>query len=241
MPQSLDASMPSSSPVPDAYCQVPFSPPSDPPGRLPAFLDRSPLVVWCVALPAFIWLALRFHERGLGALDLNSANLAFLALGLVLHNSASRYAAAIEDGARGCAGIILQFPLYAGILGMIRGSGLGAAVSGAFAGAAGGSEPLLRVMTFCSAGLVNLFVPSGGGQWAVQAPIALQAAADADADPGAIVMAVAYGDQWTNMLQPFWALPLLAITGVKARDIVGYTAIALVAGGAWMCLCLILL
>ena len=219
---------------------MPSSSPSDPPGPIPAFLDRSPIVVWCVALPAFVWLALRFADRGLAALDLNTANLAFLALGLILHNSASRYAGAVEEGARGCAGIILQFPLYAGILGMIRGSGLGAAVSGAFASAAGGSEPLLRVMTFLSAGLVNLFVPSGGGQWAVQAPIALQSGADAGAHPGAMVMAVAYGDQWTNMLQPFWALPLLAITGAKARDIVGYTAIALVAAGAWICLCLIL-
>jgi short-chain fatty acids transporter len=93
---------------------------------------------------------------------------------------------------------------------------------------------MLPVQTFVSAGVVNLFVPSGGGQWAVQGPIAMQAAADVGVTPARMVMAVAYGDQLTNMLQPFWALPLLAITGVKARDIVGYTAILMVAAGVWI-------
>ena len=82
-----------------------------------------------------------------------------------------------------------------------------------------------------SAGIVNLFIPSGGGQWAIQAPIALESGMQLGLKPGTMVMAVAYGDQLTNMLQPFWALPLLAITGVRARDIVGYTAIVMVAAG----------
>ena len=88
---------------------------------------------------------------------------------------------------------------------------------------------LLPAATFYSAGLVNLFVPSGGGQWGVQGPVIMQAAIDAGVDPARLVMALAYGDQWTNMLQPFWALPLLAITGVEAREIIGYTAVLLLA------------
>ncbi len=68
------------------------------------------------------------------------------------------------------------------------------------------------------------FVPSGGGQWAVQGPVLMEAAHQAGMPPERLVLALAYGDQWTNMLQPFWALPLLAITKVEARDIVGYTA-----------------
>ena len=98
----------------------------------------------------------------------------------------------------------------------------------------------LPVLTFLSAGVVNLFVPSGGGQWAVQGPIAMQAAIDAGVSPAKMVMAVAYGDQLTNMLQPFWALPVLAITGVKARDIVGYTALVMVVASAWVVLWLVL-
>ncbi|NJK33178.1 MAG: TIGR00366 family protein [Deltaproteobacteria bacterium] len=85
-----------------------------------------------------------------------------------------------------------------------------------------------------SAGVVNLFVPSGGGQWAVQGPIIMQAALDTGVEPATILMAMAYGDQWTNMLQPFWALPLLALTGVRARDIVGYTCLWMLLGGVWI-------
>ena len=71
---------------------------------------------------------------------------------------------------------------------------------------------------------MNLFVPSGGGQWAVQGDVLVQAADRVGVSVSDTIMAFAYGDQLTNMLQPFWALPLLAITGLKARQIVGYTA-----------------
>ena len=98
---------------------------------------------------------------------------------------------------------------------------------------AGAGANALAGLTFLSAGAVNLFVPSGGGQWAVQGPIIMEAAIRAGVSPETVLMAMAYGDQWTNMLQPFWALPLLAITGVRARDIVGYTALWVLAGGAW--------
>jgi short-chain fatty acids transporter len=88
--------------------------------------------------------------------------------------------------------------------------------------------------------VVNLFVPSGGGQWAIQGPIAIESGLALGVPPRKMLMAVAYGDQLTNMLQPFWALPLLAITGLKAREIVGYTAIVMVVAGAWMALGLLL-
>ena len=87
------------------------------------------------------------------------------------------------------------------------------------------------MLALLSAGLVNFFVPSGGGQFAVQAPILLDAAERIGVDPAIPIMAVAYGDQWTNMIQPFWALPLLAIAGLKMRDILGYTTVTLIASG----------
>ena len=92
----------------------------------------------------------------------------------------------------------------------------------------------LPLFTMASAALVNIFVPSGGGQWAVQGPIAMTAGAEDGVPLGKMIMSVAYGDQLTNMLQPFWALPLLAITGVRARDIVGYTALLMCVAAAWM-------
>jgi short-chain fatty acids transporter len=99
----------------------------------------------------------------------------------------------------------------------------------------------MPVVTFFSAGIVNLFVPSGGGQWAVQGPILAEAALRLGVDVSDAMMAMAYGDQWTNMLQPFWALPLLAITGARARDIIGYCAIWMTLGGLWIVGCLLFL
>ena len=171
---------------------------------------------------------------GLGRLGLDQVNALMFGAGLLLHGSALSYARAVERAAKGCAGIVLQFPLYAGILGILKESGLLASFAERAAEFAGPDS--LAPLTMLSAGLVNLFVPSGGGQWAVQGPIALAAGGEAGVSAGTMTMAVAFGDELTNMLQPFWALPLLAITGVKARDLVGYTAIAMLAAAAWMML-----
>ena len=87
------------------------------------------------------------------------------------------------------------------------------------------------LFTFLSAGLVNIFVPSGGGQWVVQGPIMMPAGAEIGADPAKIAMCIAYGDSWTNMIQPFWALPALGLAKLGARDIMGYTVITLIVTG----------
>ena len=206
---------------------------------MPERLERWPLMSWLLAL-ALVAATVRYVQvSGASRVGLNEINAAMLALGLVLHRSPRSYGYAIGQGARGCAGIILQFPLYAGIMAMMAASGLVARIAGGLVGS--GDSMGVPILTFFSAAIVNLFVPSGGGQWGIQGPIALQAGEAAGIAPGKMVMAVAYGDQITNMLQPFWALPLLAITEVRARDIVGYTAIVMVAAGAWMALWLLLL
>ena len=124
-------------------------------------------------------------------------------------------------------------------MGMMNSSGLTSQIAELFAGAA--NESTLAPLTCVSAGIVNLFVPSGGGQWGVQGPIVVESAIAAGVPLPKAVMALAYGDQLTNMLQPFWALPLLAITGAKAREIVGYTAIVMIFGLIWTLGCLFLL
>ena len=174
------------------------------------------------------------NEAGPGAIGPNEINATMLGLGMLLHGSPTSYLRAIESGVRGCAGIIVQFPLYAGIMVMMSVSGLMKMASDFAAQHA--TQDTLPLMTFLSAGVVNFFVPSGGGQWGVQGPVALEAGAALGIAPTEMIMSVAYGDQLTNMLQPFWALPLLAITGIKARDIVGYTAIVMVVAGSWMAL-----
>ncbi len=158
--------------------------------------------------------------------DLNLVNLAFLSLGLLLHEHPAAYVAAVADGARACAGIILQFPFYGGIMGVMKYTGLMTAMAAAATHHVG--PALYPMVTFLSAGVVNLFVPSGGGQWAVQGPIAVEAARMLHLAIPRTAMAVAFGDEWTNMLQPFWALALLGITRLRAGDIMGYTLIYLV-------------
>lgn len=193
--------------------------------------ERSPLVSWLLIVPMFTGLAIFVAGPGLGRLDLNTVNLALWCAAMLAHGGPQPFLAACERGIRGCTGIFLQFPLYAGIMGVMAASGLSVLLTRAVSGTgAGGLGPV----TFLSAGVLNFLVPSGGGQWAVQGPIIVEAALDLGVPVERVLMAMAYGDQWTNMIQPFWALPLLAITGVRARDIVGYTAIWMVVGGAWI-------
>ena len=154
--------------------------------------------------------------------DINSVNMVFLFVGLILQGGLRHYVEAIAEGARGAGAIILQFPLYFGILGVMKASAMIDWIAG---GMVELSSPVtFPIVAFLSAGLVNLLVPSGGGQWAVQGEILLGAGADLGVAPSTTIMAFAYGDAWTNTLQPFWALPLLGIMGLKAREIIGYTA-----------------
>ena len=167
---------------------------------------------------------------GGGGLTLNVVNFLFLTLAMVLHGSPRALLAALREGIQGGAGIVIQFPFYAGIMGIMTASGLAASVSAGLVGLA--NETTFPFWAFLSAGIVNFFVPSGGGQWAVQAPVVLPAAAEIGIDAARASMAVAWGDAWTNMIQPFWALPLLGIAGLKARDIMGFCVVHLLIGGA---------
>ncbi len=166
------------------------------------------------------------------AFNLNSVNLFFLSLALAAHASIRGFLDSVSDGARGAGSIIVQFPLYFGILGVMQASGMIERLSSAMASIA--SSATFPLFTFLSAGLVNFFVPSGGGQWALQSDVLLTTADTLGLDAARTVMAFSYGDEWTNLLQPFWALPLLAITGLKARQIAGYTAILAIGMGAYV-------
>lgn len=199
-------------------------------------LERSPLVAWLVAslVVAATW---RFASTGsIFSAGLDEINAAMLAAGLAIHGSVRSYLSAAESGVRGCTGIVLQFPLYGGIMAMGVSSGLIGLFARGMTDTLGGRS--IPVVTYWSAAVVNLFIPSGGGQWGVQGPIAIETAARAEVPIGVMVMAVAYGDQTTNMLQPFWALPLLAITGARARDIVAYTCLPMAFGLCWISLVL---
>ncbi|MBC8421735.1 short-chain fatty acid transporter [bacterium] len=199
---------------------------------IPDKLNHSPVIAWLLAIPLLIALGRYIWVSGVDRIGLNEITVFMLGIGLLLHGSPLSYMRAITQGARGCGGIIIQFPLYAGIMAMMVASGLMGQLTELMLSV--GTQETIPILTMISAGIVNLFVPSGGGQWAIQAPIALESGLQAGIAPGTMVMAVAYGDELTNMLQPFWALPLLAITGVRARDIVGYTALIMVVVAVWI-------
>ncbi len=163
------------------------------------------------------------------SIGLNTVITIFLFLGIILHKSPSSYLKAFSDGTGATSGILLQFPLYAGIQGMMIGSGLGASITASVVNAASANS--LPVYTFFVSGLVNFFVPSGGGQWAVQGQLVLDTAKQLGADIPKAVMAISWGDAWTNMVQPFWALPLLSVAKLGVKDILGYTTIVLLVSG----------
>ena len=159
----------------------------------------------------------------------NLLNFFMLGLAILLHGNFSNFLHAVEKAIGDVSGILIQFPLYFGIMGIMSGSGMIGQISDFFVSIS--SETTLPIFTFFSAGLVNIFVPSGGGQWAVQGPLVMESALALGVPLPKAVMALAYGDQLTNMLQPFWALPLLGITKLKAKEILPYSLLFMLVGG----------
>lgn len=159
-------------------------------------------------------------------------NTVLLGAALVAHGSVVHVLRALDESIRGASGILIQFPLYFGIMGLVTGTELGAVLADALVGST--SREGLPIALFLSSAVLNVFVPSGGGQWAVQGPLVLEACQALDLPYQRGVMAMAFGDELTNMLQPFWALPLLGITGLKARDILPYTLLVMLASGGVM-------
>lgn len=200
-------------------------------------LDDSRLLGLLIVALAALYFTYHFASNGFG-LTLNLVIGLFLFAGLALHGSPERYSRAVQESVGGISGIIIQFPFYAGIMGMMVGSNaegesLGRLMSDLFIDWS--STETFPLLTFLSAGLLNIFIPSGGGQWAVQGPIMLPAGEVLGVAPEITAMAIAWGDAWTNMIQPFWALPLLAIAGLGARDIMGYCLIMLLYSGVVIC------
>lgn len=196
-------------------------------------MEHSRLIAWVIALMGFAYLIVHLFVRH-GAFDLGAVIMIFLFLGIVLHGTPLAYVRAFTASAKGAAGIILQFPFYAGIMGIITGVGasgvcLGTVLSDACISAS--SSVTYPLLTFLCAAILNMFVPSGGGHWAIQAPIMFSAGQTLNVDPGLTGIAIAWGDAWTNLIQPFWALPALAIAKLDAKDIMGYCLIDLFVTG----------
>ncbi len=201
-------------------------------------LENSRIISLLLSAIGLGYVVYYFSTSGFN-LTLDIVNTIFLFVGIILYKTPRRYVDAITDAAKSSAGILLQFPFYGGIMGMMTGASvagvsLAAVVSNAFVSIS--NEITFPLFTFLSAGIVNFFVPSGGGQWAVQAPIMMPAGHALGVDPAITAMAIAWGDAWTNMIQPFWALPALGIAGLGAKDIMGFCLIDLLYSGVIICL-----
>ncbi|WP_338518046.1 short-chain fatty acid transporter [Alteromonas gracilis] len=197
-------------------------------------LETSRVLSLLVGAIGLFYLVSYFIQEG--GLNLNIVNTLFLFLAIVLHGTPRSLLHSLQQAVQGGSGIIIQFPFYAGIMAVMVQSGLAQSMSQWLISMA--SADSLPVWSFISAGIVNIFVPSGGGQWAVQAPVVLPAATELGADVSRVAMAVAWGDAWTNLIQPFWALPVLAIAGLKAKDIMGFCLLQLVVTGVIIALVL---
>ncbi|WP_341317528.1 TIGR00366 family protein [Paraburkholderia sp. IMGN_8] len=191
-------------------------------------MEESRVLAVLVAVLCAVFLVIRFINKGF-ALDIDTVNLVFLAAGIVLHKTPMAYARAVAAAAKGASGIMIQFPFYAGIQALMDHSGLAGVITKWFVDIA--NVHTFPLLAFLSSALINFAVPSGGGHWVVQGPFVMPAAQALGADLGKSAMAIAYGEAWTNMAQPFWALPALAIAGLGVRDIMGYCVTALLFSG----------
>lgn len=204
-------------------------------------MENSVLLSGFIALLGLIYLVYHFYTRGFD-LSLNIVNFIFLILGIAFHKTPINYVRAVDNAVKGAGGVILQFPFYAGIMGILTGqSEAGISLAGVISQwfVAISTPKTYPLFAFWSAGIVNFFVPSGGGQWAVQGPIMMPASMQLGVDPAKTALAISWGDAWTNMIQPFWALPALGVAGLGARDIMGYCLMVLLYTGVIISLALL--
>ena len=196
-------------------------------------LENSKIITLAISAMGFSYIFYHFATFGF-SLNLDIVNFVFLFTAILLHKTPRRFLNALGTAVKGAGPILLQFPFYAGIMGMMTGVNadgvsISSAVSEFFVQIA--STNTFPMFSFWSAGLVNLFVPSGGGQWAVQAPIMMPAGYALGVDSARTALTIAWGDVWTNFIQPFWALPALGIAGLGAKDIMGYCIVLLLYSG----------
>ena len=200
-------------------------------------LVHGPWLNRALGLLALAYLLLQ-ARAGTFAATLDSVNLVALALGLLLHPSPASLGKAAEEASRPLHGVVLQFPLYAGIYGIIKDTGLVESLTHAFlAVSTPGSYPLV---VFSYSAVLNYLVPSGGAKWAMEAPYVLGAARELGVPATSVAMAYAYGDMATNLVQPFWAIPLLGVARLEFRDILGYELLALAVYSVIVSLALVL-
>lgn len=195
------------------------------PTSLAAKMERSMVGTLFLLVMGIGYLGMTWHAKGF-ELDINTTILIFLLVGLALQRTPIAYANAIRGAARQTGSMLLQYPVYGGIMGIMTGTGLASAIAKAFVAMA--TPVTLPVLSFLSSLIITLLIPSAGGHWAVQGPFVLPAALALHAPVARTAMGVAVAENVSNMLQPFWAVPVVAIAGIRIQRVMGYTAITFV-------------
>ena len=211
---------------PELMQEASFEPPPRPTGEAltPAVrLEHSPIINVIVGLSGIIWLFWYFGNKGFNGINLDVVNFTFLILGIMLHKTPASFLKAACEGGNFIWGVVVQFPFYAGIFGIIKFSGLALVMAGWFTAIA--TKELYPFVVMIYSGILNYIVPSGGSKWAIEAPYIMQAAKDLGVSGPATVIAYAWGDMVTDIIQPFWAIPLLGVAKLGFRDIMGYCMI----------------
>ncbi len=197
------------------------------PARPGEWLEHSPLLTVLVAILGIGYLVMEVSAKGISViLDLNHYIFAFLIAGLVLHWRPRSFMRAIAAGVPSAAGVLIQYPLYAGIVKMMTESGLAKRMAESFVAVS--NHHTFPVLVGIYSAVLGLFVPSAGGKWLIEAPYLLDAAKSLQVHPGWVVQTYNATEALANLIHPFWMLPLLGILNLKARDIVGYATLQFV-------------
>lgn len=208
-------------------------------GVVPAdLLDNSKLLAYIAATMGMGYVVYYFWKNGF-SLNIDLFNIIFLSLGLYIYGSPVKYLAAVREGVTGITGVLVQYPFYGGIMGLLSGSGLATLLAEGFIKIAT-SGSFLILAWFITA-VINIFIPSQGGEFAVTGEVMMTTASALGVDIGKTAMALAVGDGWTNLAQPFFALPILGFCRVRARDIMGYSILLMLLQGPFYILILMLL
>jgi short-chain fatty acids transporter len=192
-------------------------------------LEHSRILTWFVVALGATYLVRHFMAAGdsLSAINLNILNFTFLILGFILHGTPARLMRAVQDATPAVWGVILQFPFYAGIAGIVTTTDLNEQVADLLVQV---STPTTfpSIVALYSA-ILGMFVPSGGSKWVIEAPYVMEAAHTLKVHLGWVVASYNLGEALANLLQPFWMLPVLGIFKLGARDVMGYTIVMFLA------------
>lgn len=186
-------------------------------------LNGSKIIMYLIGIAGAIVIILTFIEKGiLGSLSVNFIIFLFMTINCFLYNSPRKFVDAYKENMVLTTEVVIQFPFYGGLMGMITNSGFGAVIVQAIVNVA--TTTSMPVWAYISASLTNLFIPSQGGQWIVQGPLLVEAAQQLNANIIHIIDAFVYGDEATNLLQPLYVIPALSVVGMKLKDVWGFMA-----------------